>query len=126
MVKNENFLRIYHISRIKSVKITSNEFIRDFKLIEEFESKQSNSFGIFSLGEPTQIKLNFDKQMYDILKERTWHSSQRLTKHDNFTELTMNVFPNEELISWILGWGNRVIKIKPHKLALKVEKLRGC
>ncbi len=120
-----NHLQIFHLSRISSVELLSEEFCQDSELLETFENRLSYSMGIMVSGEITNVAIHFNPTVTDALQERVWHHSQLIEETESTTILRMTVLDSDELISWILSWGKMVQKIEPRVLAEKVRESRG-
>lgn len=110
--KNDNLI-LFHISRILEAEETTQEFIRDQNLIQDYDRRLSHCFGISPEGNIEKVRIFFDPLVTEVVKERTSHHSQTIEETNTATILTMNVFANYELASWILGWGNSVKKVEP-------------
>ena len=76
-----------------------------------------NSFGIYRGDDPQTIRLSFAPNIASYIKERRWHSSQRVVAKENgFIELTLEVGMTPELTQWILGFGPSVEVLGPQSL----------
>lgn len=116
-----DMLRIYHVSRICGVTIQDVTFERSRLLLDQYEENLSHSVGISASGTLTDVEICFDKRVLNALKERVWHQSQEIVEGKDSVILKLRVFDNNELIAWILGWGNVVKSIQPKSLATYVE-----
>lgn len=112
--KNYIFLPV---QRIKKVQPTGQTFKRhkDFSL----ESLRKNRFGIFGHEglHPQKVVLKFEKSIANIVAERIWHPTQKITRHRNGTlTLEMKTIISDELRSWVGGWLGYVKVIQPKDL----------
>jgi hypothetical protein len=85
-----------------------------------FSLKQfrAGGFGIFGYEgqKPERVVLRFNKGIVDIVKERIWHPSQKITRHrDGSLRLEMIVIVSEELKRWVASWRGWVVVVNlPH------------
>ena len=55
------------------------------------------------------------------MEETTWHSSQKIEKQpDGSVIVTLRVFSSPELVTWIMGWGEKVEVLEPAELRKEV------
>jgi predicted DNA-binding transcriptional regulator YafY len=113
---HNNFLFL-PIQRIKGVSTTGASFKRrkDFSLDKVREGR----FGIFgSEGlKPENVVLRFSSDIADVIAERIWHSSQKLTAHkDGSVTLTLKIIVSDELRAWVGSWLDYVTVVKPTNL----------
>jgi proteasome accessory factor B len=77
----------------------------------------------------TRVVLAFSADVTPLIKERTWHASQRIeTLDDKRCTLTMQVADWHELLPWIRSWGTQVEVLEPltlrHQLSTEAHQLR--
>lgn len=112
-------LRIFKIERIESAEITAETYV----IPPDFNASAylSSSWGIEVGGEVKTIELKFVPELARIMEETIWHPSQVVQKHhDGSVILTLRVTETSELLSWILGWGDRVEVLEPKELRREV------
>lgn len=119
--KNYIFLPV---QRINEVRVTGVTFKRnkDFSL----EKLRAGRFGIFGREDltPQTVKIKFCKEMADIVSERVWHSTQKITPHDDGSiTLSMEVVVSDELRSWVGSWLNYVTVVHPADLLTKRDRI---
>jgi predicted DNA-binding transcriptional regulator YafY len=87
----------------------------------------ANAFGIIS-GEPEEVKVRFSPEVRTLVRERTWHPSQEITRcSDGWVELTMRVAVTVELVSWVCSFGQDARVVGPPKLRQQVaQTLQGA
>jgi predicted DNA-binding transcriptional regulator YafY len=67
--------------------------------------------------EKTRVVLAFPADMTPLIKERTWHTSQRVeTLEDKRCTLSVQVADWRELLPWIRSWGAQVEVLEPQAL----------
>jgi proteasome accessory factor B len=67
--------------------------------------------------EKTRVVLAFPADMTPLIKERTWHTSQRVeTLADKRCTLSVQVADWHELLPWIRSWGAQVEVLEPEAL----------
>lgn len=121
--KYDNYIFL-PIQRINEVRPTGTSFVRDknFRL----EKLRKNRFGIYGHEDlkPERIVLRFNKEIADIVAERIWYPTQKITRHRNGSlTLVMSVIVSDELISWIAGWQNYVKVTSPKTLRAQFSKI---
>jgi len=105
--------------RMKAVQTTKTKFLKpaNFSAAKELE----NSFGVFSGGKPKTIQILFKGYAAQLIRERNWHPSQRITnRRDGKLELTLTLGGFEEIERWLLSWGDQAQVISPPEL---IERL---
>jgi proteasome accessory factor B len=81
-----------------------------------------NSFGVFSGGTPQTIRILFDRFASQLVRERHWHSSQKITEDkDGKLELTLTLGSFEEIERWILSWGGHARVVSPPDLVTRLK-----
>lgn len=108
-------LRIFKVERIEAIQLTDETYTipPDFDANKYF----SAAWGIVVEGEEQTIKLKFNAEIARLMEETIWHPSQVLEKQaDGSVIMTLRVFYTYELVSWILGWGEKVEVLKPEQL----------
>jgi len=113
-------IRTFKIERIESAELTSEPYTipPDFDANEFFGS----SWGIVVEGEVKTVRLRIvDLEIMRIMEETVWHPSQVLERQpDGSMIMTLSVTDTYELVSWILGWGEKVEVLEPKELREKV------
>lgn len=115
-------IRIYALSRIKDLELTSEYFKPDpsFKI----EKYIDPDFGIWtSSEEPKKIELLFDKSINTYILERSWHQTQQIEqKEDGSVYLSFSTNQIQETLHWVLSFGGSVKVLNPPELADLVQK----
>ncbi len=93
------------VQRIRSIEETAARFKRrkDFSL----DRLREGRFGIFGGPDlkPERVVLRFDRDIAEVVAERVWHPSQKLTRHDDGSlTLEMETVVSDELRAWIGSW----------------------
>ena len=107
-------VRIFALDRIKMLHQTKDTFEvpEDFSL-DEFIGP---SFGVFQ-GEPIHIKIWFSPDVAGYIKEKIWHESQKIEKHnDGSIVFEAEVAGTEEIKFWIMSWGASALVLEPESL----------
>jgi len=105
----------FAVERVKSVRLTDDGFFypSDYHPEQRFAS----SFGLVTGKEPVEVRLWFDPVVAENVSSRRWHPSQRQRQLEGGAlELTLEVEPNAELISWIMGYGRFARVLAPDDL----------
>jgi predicted DNA-binding transcriptional regulator YafY len=105
--------RLFAVERIRRVELTQENFTigRDFSA-----AKLNESFGL--VDEPAQtIRIRFAAHVADFLKEREWHPTQSIEDlADGAVIFTMHAGGLEEIVSWVLSWGETAQVLAPPAL----------
>lgn len=116
-----NGVRTLAIERIKNV-----EFLKEgFETKDDFDPKaySEESFGIMHDGDPVTVRIEFSETIAPIVKERTWHSSQKLKElKDGRVEVTMQVVGISDVLRWILRFGSDAKVIEPKELIDSIQE----
>jgi predicted DNA-binding transcriptional regulator YafY len=119
----KNALRMFKMERIESAELTAERYTipPDFDANEYFGS----SWGIVVEGEVKTVKLKIENpKLMRILSETVWHPSQTFAKQkDGSIIMTLKVTETQELLSWILGWGDKVKVLEPESLRQEIIKV---
>jgi len=108
-------LRIFKIERIESAEITSETYV----IPSDFNASAylSSSWGIEAGGEVKTIRLKFVPEVSRLMEETIWHPSQVVEKQrDGSLIMTLKVTDTYELLSWILGWGEKMEVLEPPEI----------
>lgn len=110
-------LSLHDIEEINILKKTYS-IPADFSIDKYLES----AFGIIP-GKKDEVVLFIKKEIADYIKKRSWHPSQQIEKQeDGSIILKMHVTINEELIKWILSYGEKIKVHKPERLKNIIKK----
>jgi len=112
-------LRIFKVERIEAIELTDETYTipTDFDANKYF----SAAWGIVVEGEEQTVRLKFSPEIARLMEETIWHPSQVLEKQaDGSVIMTLRVFYTYELLTWILGWGEKVEVLEPEELRKEV------
>ena len=119
---NKNEIRIYALSRMQNVELTNDSFEipQDFDLNNYVDL----SFGIWNnKHEPVEYELLFSPQINTYVLEREWHTNQTVEqKEDGSVLLKFKSNQKQQVLSWVLSFGNVVKVINPPELIEKVKE----
>ena len=88
------------------------------------EQITEGAFGLIR-GEPTFVRILFDAKVARYVQRRQWHPTQRFRGVRGGIEMTMDVRGTTELVSWVLGFGDKARVIEPVDLRVAIaEELR--
>jgi proteasome accessory factor B len=114
-------LRIFAVSRIGSVAVTSRKFEKpaDFSP----EKHYAKSFGAFVGTGDHKVVVRFSATVAGLVKERVWHeSSESRDLTGGRLECTMQLDSLDEVQRWILGWGPNAEVVSPKELVESVRQ----
>jgi predicted DNA-binding transcriptional regulator YafY len=108
-------LRTFALVRMRSLAVSERHFVRP----EEFSPEKffGKAFGAFVGTGDYRVALRFNPAAADQVRERFWHESQE-TKDlpDGSLELRVQLGGLDEILRWILGWGDDVEVLAPGEL----------
>lgn len=113
----KNFL----IERINSIKRT--EKTSEHKNNPDITRFTEYSWGIYRGSKHEKVKLLFDTETGISIMGKFYIESQKFYETEKGIVLEMDVYITLELISWILGWGNKVRILEPGSLRKKVFEI---
>ena len=110
-------IRTFKVERIEVAEITSEPYA----VPPGFDANEylGSSWGIVVVEEEVKtIRLKIrDPEIMRIMGETVWHPSQVLEKQkDGSMIMTMRVTDTYELLSWILGWGDKLEVLEPPEI----------
>jgi predicted DNA-binding transcriptional regulator YafY len=80
------------------------------------EQLTEGAFGLIR-GEPTRVRIRFDDKVARYVQRRQWHPTQQFKRAaGGGVEMTMDVRGTVELVSWVLGFGDKVEVLEPPAL----------
>jgi predicted DNA-binding transcriptional regulator YafY len=112
-------LRIFKVERIEAIELTDETYTipADFDANRYFRG----AWGIVVEGEEQTVRLKFSPGIARLMEETIWHPSQVLEKQaDGSVIMTLRVFYTYELVTWILGWGEKVEVLEPPVLRREI------
>ena len=112
-------LRVFKIERIEAIELTNETYTipLDFDANKYFKG----AWGIVVEGLEQTVRLKFNPEIARLMEETVWHPSQVLEKQaDGSVIMTLMVFNTYELVTWILGWGEKVEVLGPAELRKEV------
>jgi predicted DNA-binding transcriptional regulator YafY len=114
-------VRTFSPARVLRIESTGTTFPRNeaFSLQQELR----NSFGVHAGSQKITVVLRFEESVADYIREKKWHSSQRLKElRTGGVELQLTLSSLVEIERWILSWGGRARVIRPAALARSVRE----
>jgi predicted DNA-binding transcriptional regulator YafY len=114
-------IRTFAPSRMQSVKLTGQQFVRPEKF--SLEKRLRDSFGVHSGQGEFDVAVRFDEFAADYIREKRWHPSQRLKELPaGGVDLHMKLSSLGEVERWILGWGGHAVVLQPAQLKATVKR----
>lgn len=112
--ENSEELRVYLIEKIKYIDFMKEK--SGIKKIPDTTDFFKYSWGIYTGGEVENVTLRFHKNITNVIKNKFFIESQQILEYDDGCQLEMKVKISEELISWVMGWGDLVEVLEPNNL----------
>jgi predicted DNA-binding transcriptional regulator YafY len=72
--------------------------------------------------EAARVRIWFDEKVARYVQRRQWHPSQRFRRAAAGIEMTLDVQGTTELVSWVLGFGDKARVVEPEALRLEVGR----
>ena len=114
-LQREGSIRTFALTRMAGLKNTGKRFEKPVRF--SLDEHLASSFGVFSSQAAEAVRLLFDPFSARLIRERSWHSSQRLAiLSDGSLELSMHIGVSPEVERWVLGWGEHVEVLAPVSL----------
>jgi len=107
-------IRIFAMDRIQNLELLDEAFeIPEYFNVDEF---MKSSFGVFQ-GQPVPVRIRFEADIADYIRERTWHETQNIeVQSDGSIIFEAEVAGTEEIKYWILKWGAKAKVLAPRSL----------
>ncbi len=113
-------MRTFVLSRMKEAILGVDSFTKPSGF--RIEDYLRDSFGVFTGKGSHHIRIRFDQFAAQLVRERVWHSSQRIQElADGELELHLTTSSFHEVEPWILSWGERAQVLAPKELAKRVR-----
>jgi proteasome accessory factor B len=113
-------VRTFALSRVRSVELLDDtcEVPEDFDL----DSLTGDHFGIMWGTRTYQVRVRFDAKVAPYIREREWHSKQKLTQsRDGSVVLGFPTSHLNEVKDWILSWGPGATALAPKSLVARIR-----
>ena len=92
---------------------------KDFSLSERL----LGSFGVYSGEGDYRIRIEFDPFASQLIRERSWHSTQKIEEiGEGCVILSLQLDSLEEIERWILGWGSHATVLGPAALKRSIRE----
>jgi predicted DNA-binding transcriptional regulator YafY len=118
--------RTYRVARFKTLRMTDSnaQVPADFDLKAYF----GNAWAVYRGEQSYDVEVLFTKEAAATATEVIWHHTQKVRRHkDGRVTLTFQVDGLNEIVRWVLGWGNRAVVVQPVELKnLIVEQFRSA
>lgn len=113
-------IKVFAVPRFSSAEMTDKPYMGT---IEDPEKFFESSFGVYRGGKPQMVKVEFSSKVAPYIKERRWHTSQRVVSKEGGTiVVSFEVDLTPELISWVLGFGSEAVVLEPQSLIERLAK----
>ncbi len=112
--------RTFCFDRIRDLAVLPDTFQypEDFHIDEYF----GTAFRVMT-GEPSQLVIRFSPHVAAQVKEKIWRPSQQITDQpDGGIILTMQTAVNYEVVSWLLGFGDKAEVLEPSSLRERLQR----
>jgi predicted DNA-binding transcriptional regulator YafY len=119
-----NARRVFVLARMRKIERTSHSFEKPAPEILKQLFKDSFQIWQSENSKTYEITLQFDSFAAQLVRERSWHSSQRiqeLTNGDLEIHFTLNSL--DEILPWIRSWGEHCRVLKPKELLKKLQRV---
>jgi proteasome accessory factor B len=114
-------LRNFAVGRMQALAVTDRKFTRpaDFSPERHF----GKAFGAFVGTGNYRVTVRFRPAVAEQVRERFWHESQETVDlPDGGVEFTVHLGGLDEILRWILGWGEHAEVVAPEELRRLVRE----
>lgn len=118
-----NARRVFVLARMRKVEPTWRSFEKPAP--ETLQQLFKDSFQIWQSedNKTYEIALQFDSFAAQLVRERTWHNSQRIQElTDGELEIRFTLNSLDEIVTWIRSWGEHCRVLKPKELLQKAKR----
>lgn len=115
-------ITVFALERITKAELTGKTFNYPNRYTPE--DYIDGAFGLIRhQGETHQVVVNFDKSVEEIISARKWHKTATIKKlTDGTIQLAMTVNALDQVVPWVLGFGQRAKVIKPKDLKDRIKE----
>jgi len=113
-------IKVFLLEKIKFIDFMKKK--SSLKNLPDISEFFRYTWGIYSGGSVESVTLKFHKDLNNKIKNKFFIESQQIIEYDDGCLLEMQVKISEELISWIMGWGDLVEVLEPNQLKESVIK----
>jgi proteasome accessory factor B len=114
--------RAFVLGRMKNPRVTAEE-ITDPKPFS-IDAYLKGSFGVFNAKGSHQVRVQFDAFAAQLVRERSWHPSQKIQETENGgLELHLRLSSLEEVEPWVLSWGKHAKVLGPNALRSRLREV---
>ena len=111
-------VKVFALPRLRNAKISNRSYAGNVKTPEDIFN---GAIGVFTGSNIEDVVIEFEREVAQYVRERRWHSSQRVTQLENGRiRVSLELSQCPELFSWILSFGPRVKVLTPISLAEKI------
>ena len=115
-------MRKFVPARMRHLAVRSTRFERPKNF--SIDKLLKGSFGVFSGGELVSIRIWFGRSRAQLIRERKWHHSQKITELGNGEiELILELSSLVEIVPWVLSWGEHAKAVAPKELVREVANV---
>ncbi len=121
--ENQDIYKHFLLYQMRDVEVSDDDY---FDKDEKFDLKEhlSKSFGAFQDNNPMNVKLQFSKEVKEIVEEYSFHPTQEITPNpDGTTTVTFTACGDLEICWFLFRWGKNVKILSPKKLKDTYKKL---
>ncbi|MBI5546099.1 MAG: transcriptional regulator [Deltaproteobacteria bacterium] len=116
-------IRLFSLDGFREVEWQKGD---KFEYPADFQPSQltEGAFGLIG-GPRTKVRIFFDEKVARFVRRRQWHPTQQIKHVDGGIELSMEVAGTVELMSWVLGFGDKAEVLEPEGLRAEVTAELG-
>jgi predicted DNA-binding transcriptional regulator YafY len=112
-------VRVFAVDRIRSIDVLEETFhLPEERVLDSF---METSFGVYR-GASVRVRIRFAPQVAGYIREKTWHTTQRLTVlKDGALLFEAEVAGTEEIKHWVMQWGAHAEVLSPANLRRDIQ-----
>lgn len=114
-------VKVFALPRMKEAELLDESYQGKVATPENFFE---GALSVYTGNGVSEVVIEFDASASQYVKERRWHSTQRITNLEGGkVRVTLEVAETPELSAWILGFGPSAKVTSPETLASKIIEL---
>jgi len=110
----DNVTKIFSLPRVSNAEMLDQTYDGN---VSDPEQYFASAFGVYRGSKPQSVRIAFSETVAPYVKERRWHTSQRvIAKDGGKIEFCLDVDLTPELVQWVMGFGSHARAIEPKEL----------
>jgi proteasome accessory factor B len=113
-------VKLFRVARFQSVKVLNKPSVGDRAV--SLRQLLGNAWCVYRGDRDWHVEIAFAPEVAELVAETRWHHTQELEqRRDGSLIFRATVSGLNEVVWWVLGWGERATVLKPKELADEVQ-----